>query len=166
MRRIEASERVAGSPRATATTSPNDRCSPTSTGTARRLRPRGAPGKPVPVEGVGRMATSIGRRSRIRVQPQGRFKIFGRRCRWLSGAHPPKPMNTKPTHLPGRFPTALPVAPKVSLGRGLRAGLFARNMLFRLATIALLVGSYAGIRLLKHAIWPMGGHPPHNLLDH
>jgi egghead protein (zeste-white 4 protein) len=42
----------------------------------------------------------------------------------------------------------------------------ARNMVFRLGILVLLTGSFLTIRFLKHLIWPHGGHPAHDPLDH
>ena len=50
--------------------------------------------------------------------------------------------------------------------RAFRASMWARNMGFRLGILAMLVGSFLLIRYLKHQVWPHGGHPAHNPLDH
>ena len=40
-----------------------------------------------------------------------------------------------------------------------------RNTVFRIAVIAMLTLIFVGIRYLKAALWPDGGHPAHNLFD-
>jgi hypothetical protein len=52
------------------------------------------------------------------------------------------------------------------LSLSFRFMLWARNMLFRFAVVALLVGSFLVVRHAKAAFWPTGGHAAHNLFDH
>ena len=44
--------------------------------------------------------------------------------------------------------------------------MWALNTGFRLGILLLLVGSFVTIRFLKHLVWPHGGHPAHDPLDH
>ncbi|HEY1330176.1 MAG TPA: glycosyltransferase family 2 protein [Actinomycetota bacterium] len=71
--------------------------------------------------------------------------------------------NIEPSHSPAATSLADRAA-SPRLGRG--PATWVRNLGFRLTVAAMLVGTFLLIQHIKHAIWPLGGHPAHNTFDH
>jgi hypothetical protein len=74
-------------------------------------------------------------------------------------------MDTTRTRVADAPPVTVPSDTFAVLGRRQRAMLVFRNMLFRSAVVALLIGSFLVVRHAKATFWPTGGHPPNDLFD-